>query len=108
MKNKGLTITILLLAGIMYLSIIVYQTETEKRKIKEDLMELSKIKYGLFSVDEWKKILATIITKKIEEFNLDGADRLEMKRKISKILHVAINDLKEAFHEENSQKLLVL
>lgn len=89
----------------MYLSVTVYETETEKRKIKEDLIELSKIKYGLFSVDEWKKILADIITKKIEEFDLEGADRPEMRRRISDLLHIVINDLKDAFHEKNSRKL---
>gem|GEM_PF-7053315 len=30
----------------MYLSVTVYETETEKRKIKEDLIELSKNKRG--------------------------------------------------------------
>ena len=76
MTSKRLTITTLLLTGICYLSIVVYRTETERQKIKEDLIELSKIKYGLFSVDEWKKILSDIITKKIEEFNQKGFVKL--------------------------------
>ena len=56
MKNKGLLFNILLLTGILYLTITVYLNETKKRQIKEDLIELSMIKYGLFNVDEWKEI----------------------------------------------------
>ena len=91
------------MTGICYLSVIVYRTETEKQKIKEDLIELSKIKYGLFSVDEWKKILADIITKKIEEFNLEGANREKMRGELETFLYRQISDLEERYYEEKSQ-----
>lgn len=103
-QAKNILACILLLL-VIFLSYNVYQKEQRKKVFKEDLIELSKIKYGLFNVDEWKKILAGIITKKIEEFNLDGANRPEMRDKISGLLHIAINDLKDAFHEKNSRKL---
>lgn len=100
---RGLIVTILLLTGIVYLSIAVYTIETEKRKIKEDLIELSKIKYGLFSVDEWKRILAEIITKKIEEFNLQGANKEKMRKELEEFLYRQISDLEERYYEEKSQ-----
>jgi hypothetical protein len=103
LKSKGLPITILLLIGITYQSITVYRIETEKRKTKEDLIELSKIKYGLFSVDEWKRILSEIITKKIEDFNLEGANREKMREEISTFLYKQINEFEERYHEENAQ-----
>ena len=40
--------------------------------MKEDLIELSKVKYGLFNVDEWKKVLARIITKKLRSLTSRG------------------------------------
>lgn len=81
----------------------VYKTEIEKRKIKEDLIELSKIKYGLFSVDEWKRILSEIITKKIEDFNLEGANREKMRDEISTFLYKQINEFEERYYEEKGQ-----
>lgn len=103
MKNKGLLITILLLTGISFLGVTVFKTETEKRKTKEDLIELSKIKYGLFSVDEWKRILSDIITKKIEDFNLEGANREKMRDEISTFLYKQINEFEERYYEEKGQ-----
>jgi len=99
-------ITILLLTGISFLGVTVYKTETEKRKTKEDLIELSKIKYGLFSVDEWKRILSEIITKKIEDFNLEGANREKMRDEISTFLFKQINEFEERYFEENGQTFL--
>lgn len=81
----------------------IYKTEIEKRKIKEDLIELSKIKYGLFSVDEWKRILSEIITKKIEDFNLEGANREKMRDEISTFLYKQINEFEERYYEEKGQ-----
>jgi len=63
---------VLLIIGTICLSLLIYQSKRKKREIKEDLIELSNIKYGLFNVDEWKNIATTIITKKIEEFELKG------------------------------------
>jgi hypothetical protein len=73
--------------------------------MKEDLIELSKVKYGLFSVDEWKKILATIITKKVEEMNFTGNNRAEMKKKISAFLYKVIDDFEARYNAEKSKSL---
>jgi hypothetical protein len=80
--------------------------ETQRRAIKEDLIELSKIKYGLFSVDEWRVIVSTILTKKVEEFELSGEQREEMRIKISTFLTKIISDFEERFHREKSTSLL--
>ena len=105
MKNKGLIIAVLM-ASITFLSVRVYHLENEKRIIKEDLIELSKVKYGLFNVDEWKAILGAVISKKIDEFNFNGANRPEAERKIAVFLHSAINDFESSFRAENSRKTL--
>lgn len=70
--------------------------------MKEDLIELSKIKYGLFSVDEWKQILASIISKKVEEFNFEGSNRDNMRKEISTFLYKQIDQFEQRFREQNS------
>jgi hypothetical protein len=73
---------------------------------KKDLIELSEIKYGLFNVDEWKEAISEIITAEIEEFRLDESNRPEMERKVSSLLHTAIDALERSYYQENSQGIL--
>lgn len=84
---------------------VTYQRQVEVRKLKEDLVELSKIKYGLFSVDEWKKILSSLITRKVQELEITTSNRAEMEQKISSFLHNAINDFERVFYEKNAGSL---
>ena len=52
---------------ILYGVVSIYNIETKKRALKEDLVEISNIKYGLFSTDQWKDITTAIVTKKVNE-----------------------------------------
>jgi hypothetical protein len=99
MKTALLTALFL---GITSLSIVIYKGESQKRVMKEDLIELSKIRYGLFSVDEWKKIVSNLIVKKVEGFNLDETNRAEMRTKIQTLLYKAIDDFEENFKETST------
>jgi len=105
MEKFKLPILTILLIAVLFLSFNVYNREQKKRILKEDLIELSKIKYGLFSVDEWKQILASIITKKVEEFNFEGANRDNMRREISAFLYKQIDQFEQRFREQNSGTL---
>ncbi len=84
------------------LSVLFFQIENKKRDAKEDLIELSNIKYGLFNVDQWKDIISIIVIKKIEEFELDRSNRGQMKMKVSKFLYKIIGDLEKRYYEQNS------
>lgn len=96
---------ILILGLLVYLAIIsfkIYQKEQVKKEIKEDLIEISNIKYGLFNVDEWKIILSNILTKKVEQFEIDSTNRSEMKKSISDFLYKLTRDLEKRFHAQNT------
>lgn len=99
-------ILILIVGVTASLAFKTHQIEREKIQFKNDLIELSKIKYGLFNVDEWKIILAEIITEKVEEFNLEGTNREEMRAKIENLLTVAINDLEDRYYEKKSKSIV--
>jgi hypothetical protein len=95
-------VLVALFLAILFLSVSIYKIETKRRILKEDLIELSKIKYGLFSVDEWRKILSSIITKKVEELNFEGTKKEEMRQKISSLLYTVIDDFEKNFYKQNS------
>lgn len=90
---------------MLYCSYQLFSLDQHRRAVKEDLIELSKIKYGLFSVDEWKQILSTIISKKIEELNFTPSQKVEMKAKVSAFLTKTIAEMEDRFYEEESQSV---
>lgn len=100
MRNARFILILLLLAGSGILSALVYRGETEKRILKEDLIELSKVKYGIFSVDEWKRILETILNRKIHEFDFNELPKEEIRKKISAMLYEITGNLKDSFKKE--------
>lgn len=81
---------------------MIYDIENRRRQLKEDLIELSLVKYGLFNVDEWKKILATVITKKVDELDFSGENREVMRKKVSDLLYKVINDFESRYYEKNA------
>ena len=105
MKSFRPFVFVLSLFGILFCGYNIYTLEQQRRIVKEDLVELSKIKYGLFSVDEWKQILSRIISKKIEELNFSPDQRKEIKSKVSAFLTKTITEMEERFYEEKSKSL---
>jgi hypothetical protein len=102
MKHLRITLLAFLIGVVTLLSIKIYTIEQQRRKVKEDLIELSMIKYGLFSVDEWKQILATIITKKVNELNFTGENREAMRKKISALLYKVVDDFEARYYQKNA------
>jgi hypothetical protein len=105
MKSLRPFVFIFSLCGILFCGYHIYSLEQQRRLVKEDLVELSKIKYGLFSVDEWKKILSQIISKKIEELNFSPDQRIEIKSKVSAFLTKTISEMEERFYQEESKSV---
>ncbi|MCH3882084.1 paraquat-inducible protein A [Tenacibaculum aquimarinum] len=104
MKHLKTPLLFILLLSSIYFSINIYKNERINQSVKNDLIELSKIKYGLFNVDEWKTILTDIISDKVESFNLKDYDRAKMKVKISSLLHSAISEYQKVFKKKHPIK----
>lgn len=102
MRHFKLILLLSLIAVIAFLSVRIYSIENQRRVLKEDVIELSMVKYGIFSVDEWKKILANIISKKVEELNFTGENRTEMRKKISEFLYKVIDEYEKRYYEQNA------
>ncbi|MBK9104497.1 MAG: paraquat-inducible protein A [Saprospiraceae bacterium] len=105
MRSPRPLILLFFLLVMLFCSYQLFLLDQHRRAVKEDLIELSKIKYGLFSVDEWKQILSTIISKKIEELNFTPSQKVEMKAKVSAFLTKTIAEMEDRFYEEESQSV---
>lgn len=100
MRIRFIVALVLLLISL-FLSLKLFNIESSRRALQEDVIELSKVKYGLFNIDEWKKVVARVVTAKVEELELTDANRSEMRKRINELLTTVITDLESSFKREN-------
>ncbi len=107
-RNMQIRIAVLsLLSFILMFSLLqLFYLEQERRNIKEDLIELSNSKYGLFNVDQWKDILTDVLSRKVEEIDFTGDNKEAMKKEIEGFLHEAIDGMEEQYAPKKPQGLL--
>ena len=98
--------------GLLTLSLLLFflffqiaQVESKKKEIKEEGMELSNVKYGLFNVDEWKIAFAEIISTKIQQFEIKADNKKQIKAEIERFLYKVITDFETRFYQENNGTL---
>lgn len=78
--------------------------EREKSGLKRDRIELSHIKYGLFNVDEWKRVIAGIITKKIKEIKVTKENRPALKKQVEEVLEKVLTEVEGVLRQENQRR----
>lgn len=78
--------------------------EQRKEALKRDRVELSHIKYGLFNVDEWKRIIAEIITKKIKELRITKENRPAMKKQVEQVLYQVLDEVGKVLKRQDQHR----
>jgi len=91
---------------ISFSSFQSYNLEKNKRLLKQDLVELSDVKYGMLNVDEWKKQLSNIIINRLKELKLQGKEREVARKKIKILLYEAVENFEANYKKENEKKAL--
>ncbi|MBS1944465.1 MAG: paraquat-inducible protein A [Bacteroidetes bacterium] len=91
----------LLTAVLAFSCFRIFGLEREKAQLKRDRIEVAHIKYGLFNVDEWKQLLADILTKKINALAVTKQNRPEMKRKVEELLYKVVDEVEQVMKEQN-------
>ncbi len=79
--------------------IILDTLSNQKNKI--DSAELNHIKYGLFSINQWKEKLAVIITDELNKLSLLKPNEKQLKKHIEDQLDVLISKVDEQIKESN-------
>ena len=83
----------------------IYQGENRLNTFKADAIEVANVKYGLFNVDEWKSIIADIITEKINDFDIDADNRQNIESRISTLLTTVIDQFEESYYQKNASSI---
>jgi Paraquat-inducible protein A len=97
--NLFLCLTIILASVILCHQIIsnaIYNQENNN-----DYAELNHVKYGLFSVDEWKRQITIILAGEINKLDLSRTDERELRKHIEVLLDSLIDKVDKKIRQGN-------
>jgi len=71
------------------------------QQYKNDYAEINHIKYGLFSVDEWKRRITVIFFEEIDKLNLSETSEEDLRKHIEVLMNTLIDKVDEKIRKEN-------
>jgi hypothetical protein len=86
------------------LASLVHQTHERsaiQQQRKYDDANINHMKYGLFNINSWKEKLSSIIVAEIEEFQLNNANKSDLKKHVEGQLNTLIDKLDNQIKESN-------
>ena len=69
---------------------------------KNDYAELNNVRYGLLSIDEWKRQVTVILAEEINKLYLSRADKRVLRKHIKVLLNTLIDKVDKKIREENA------
>ena len=101
MKLFKLILSILIVLASIVLCQQIILNSTINQSNKKDYAELNHIKYGLFSVDTWKRQISVIIADEINKLYLTNTNEKELKKHIEVQLNILIDKIEVRIKEAN-------
>ena len=96
-------LTLLLLGGSIYLTLQVREASKDRQEIATDLAEINNVKYGLLSVHEWKRKVSSILSKRIDEFEVTSENRGTLRKYINQAMHRLIDEVDVFLKQEKTK-----
>ena len=98
--NFILSLTIIVASVILCQQIISNSIVNQQNK--NDYAELKSVKYGLLSIDEWKRQVTAILADEINKMYLSKTNERILKKHIEVLLNTFIDKVDKRIKEENS------
>ena len=92
----------LIVCASVFLCVQIISNSFSNQKNKTDFAELNHVKYGLFSVDEWKRQISVILAEEIGKLYLSGANERELRKHVEIQLTTLIDTVDRKIREANS------
>ncbi|MBU1339804.1 MAG: paraquat-inducible protein A [Acidobacteria bacterium] len=73
------------------------------RELKLDLAEINHIQYGLLNPDEWARVIADILPKKIEEFEFSADNRDVLQKSLAGVIDQIILEVDGIIRKRNKE-----
>lgn len=93
MDNAKQLIAILLLVGCVYVLFRSWGISQQQQDVKYDIAVINDARYGLFSVETWKREIKAILIREVSEFELSGENRDVVKQQLEGMLHTLVDEV---------------
>lgn len=101
MKKFTMIISVIILLISVFLCQQIISNSIDNQVNKIESAELNDIRYGLLSIDTWKKQLTVIILKEVENLDLSEDDEQELQSTVESQLYVLIDKVNERINKSN-------
>jgi hypothetical protein len=101
MKKFKLSLSIIILITSVILCQQIISNALSNKENKNDYAELNHIKYGLFSINEWKRQITVILAEEIQKLYLSRTNEAELRKHIELQLNTLIDRVDKKIREEN-------
>jgi hypothetical protein len=98
--NRILPLIIIIASAILCQQII--SNSLSNQQDKNDYAELNSVKYGLLSIDEWKRQVTVILAEEINKLYLSKTNERVLRKHIEVLLNTLIDDIDKKIKEENA------
>jgi hypothetical protein len=102
MKLLDLFLSLIIIITSVVLCHQIISNSISNQKNKNDYAELNHVKYGLFSVEEWKRQLSVILAEEIDKLDLSRTNEQELRKHIEVLLNTLIDKVDKKIREGNS------
>ena len=100
-KLFNLILSVIIIIASVLLCHQIILNSISNQEDKKDYAELNHVKYGLFSVDEWKRQITAILAEEINKLDLSRTDERELRKHIEVLLNTLIDKMDKKIREGN-------
>jgi hypothetical protein len=101
-KLLNLILSLIVIVASALLCSQIISKAISNQENKNDYAELNHIKYGLFSVDAWKRQITVILAEEIDKLDLSRTDERELRKHIEVLLNSLIDKVDKKIREGNT------
>jgi hypothetical protein len=101
MKLLNLILALIIIIASAILCQQIISNSLSNQQNKNDYAELNSVKYGLLSIDEWKRQVTAMLAEEINKLYLSRANEKVLRKHIEVLLNTLIDDVDKKIREEN-------
>ncbi len=100
-KLLNFVISLIIIIASVILCHQIISNSISNQENKNDYAELNHVKYGLFSVEEWKRQIAVILAEEINKLYLSTTNERDLRKHIEVLLNTLIDKVDKKIREGN-------
>lgn len=103
MQWLKLILSLVIIAVSVFLCQQIIVNSISNQKNKNDYAELNHVKYGLLSIDEWKRQVTGIFTEEISKLDLSKLNQRKFRKHVEVLLNTFIDKADKKIRETNAR-----